>query len=296
MGEGPTISTHVLDAEHGRPMQGVLVQVTRMNEDALGDSASGVTDDDGRITGLTDGPLEAGTYLVTFHLDGPFFRQVSLTIVVDDAPAGSGQNRVLDVDLQVLVNGLWQAGAEAVQINDQRITNLTAIREAGQAPESVALTEHHHLGLPDIQRAVGVGELFDTMLVTENFPFAGRGAMPVAPGLELSGVRITDATHYPLTVVVIPDDEITVGLGYQPHAFDEQTVRDYGRWLLTLLTELVADPSRPVGRVPIVGVSGRGNAADEAAARAAGMNGYLAKPLSPSALTRVLGSVVPPEA
>jgi two-component system, sensor histidine kinase len=52
----------------------------------------------------------------------------------------------------------------------------------------------------------------------------------------------------------------------------------------------------PVGRVPIVGVSGRGNAADEVAARAAGMNGYLAKPLSPSALTRVLGSVVPPEA
>ena len=52
----------------------------------------------------------------------------------------------------------------------------------------------------------------------------------------------------------------------------------------------------PAGRVPIVGVSGRGNAADEAAARAAGMDGYLAKPLSPSALTRVLGSVVPPAA
>ena len=45
----------------------------------------------------------------------------------------------------------------------------------------------------------------------------------------------------------------------------------------------------PVGRVPIVGVSGRGNAADEAAARAAGMDGYLAKPLSPRRqLTRVL--------
>ncbi len=118
--------------------------------------------------------------------------------------------------------------------------------------ESVALSEHHHLGLPDIQRAVGVGELFDTMLVMENFPFAGRGPMPVEPGLELSGVRISDATHYPLTVVVIPDDEITVGLGYQPHAFDENTVRDYGRWLCTLLTELVADPRRPVGRVPML--------------------------------------------
>src|SRR6516164_266485 len=45
------------------------------------------------------------------------------------------------------------------------------------------------------------------------------------------------------------------------------------------------------GRVPIVGVSGRANAADEASGRAAGMDGYLTKPLSPSALTQVLASV-----
>jgi two-component system, sensor histidine kinase len=47
------------------------------------------------------------------------------------------------------------------------------------------------------------------------------------------------------------------------------------------------------GRVPIVGVSGRVNA--EAAGRAAGMNGYLTKPLSPSALTQALGAVAAPE-
>ena len=45
------------------------------------------------------------------------------------------------------------------------------------------------------------------------------------------------------------------------------------------------------GHVPIVGVSGRANAADEAAGRTAGMNSYLTKPLSPSALTQALGSV-----
>jgi two-component system, sensor histidine kinase len=43
--------------------------------------------------------------------------------------------------------------------------------------------------------------------------------------------------------------------------------------------------------IPIVGVSGRANGADEAAGRAAGMDGYLTKPLSPSALTQALGSV-----
>jgi two-component system, sensor histidine kinase len=53
----------------------------------------------------------------------------------------------------------------------------------------------------------------------------------------------------------------------------------------------------PAHSVPIVGVSGRANAADEATGRAAGMDGYLTKPLSPSALTQVLGSLpvrVPP--
>jgi CheY-like chemotaxis protein len=44
----------------------------------------------------------------------------------------------------------------------------------------------------------------------------------------------------------------------------------------------------PAGAVRIVGVSGRANAADEAAGRAAGMDRYLAKPLSPSALAGAL--------
>jgi uncharacterized protein YlxW (UPF0749 family) len=40
---------------------------------------------------------------------------------------------VLDRDLQVVVNALWAAGAEAVAINDQRLSALSAIRGAGKA-------------------------------------------------------------------------------------------------------------------------------------------------------------------
>ena len=55
-------------------------------------------------------------------------------VVVDDAPhAASDRNKVLDSDLQKLVNGLWEAGAEAISINGQRLTNLSAIRQAGLA-------------------------------------------------------------------------------------------------------------------------------------------------------------------
>ncbi|MFD1858528.1 DUF881 domain-containing protein [Aeromicrobium camelliae] len=40
---------------------------------------------------------------------------------------------ISDLDLQLLVNGLWYAGAEAVAINGQRIGSMTAIRWAGEA-------------------------------------------------------------------------------------------------------------------------------------------------------------------
>jgi two-component system, sensor histidine kinase len=46
------------------------------------------------------------------------------------------------------------------------------------------------------------------------------------------------------------------------------------------------------GRTPIVGISGRTAVGDEQAARAAGMNSYLRKPISPSALSEAIAAVV----
>ena len=46
----------------------------------------------------------------------------------------------------------------------------------------------------------------------------------------------------------------------------------------------------PVGRIPIIGVSGRTEAGDAAAAKVAGMDVYLRKPLSPSALSEALAA------
>lgn len=72
-------------------------------------------------------------------------RGPGLVLTVDDAP-GSGTDaegnprtdtsdtgRLTSTDLQIIVNGLWAAGAEAVSINGQRVTSQTAIRFAGEA-------------------------------------------------------------------------------------------------------------------------------------------------------------------
>lgn len=61
-------------------------------------------------------------------------RGPGVQITVDDnTKALSNRQVVLDTDLQRMVNGLWVAGAEAISINGQRVTNLTAIRVAGDA-------------------------------------------------------------------------------------------------------------------------------------------------------------------
>jgi two-component system, sensor histidine kinase len=49
----------------------------------------------------------------------------------------------------------------------------------------------------------------------------------------------------------------------------------------------------PAGRTPIVGISGRSESGDETAARAAGMDAYLRKPISPSALAEAIVAVLP---
>jgi uncharacterized protein YlxW (UPF0749 family) len=60
-----------------------------------------------------------------------------LTVTLDDAPpeadVGPDSGRIYDQDLQLLVNGLWGAGARAIAVNGQRLTSTTAIRAAGDA-------------------------------------------------------------------------------------------------------------------------------------------------------------------
>ena len=57
-----------------------------------------------------------------------------LVVTVSDAPgATTATDRVLDKDLQRLVNGLWAAGAEAIAVDGVRLTALSSIRTAGEA-------------------------------------------------------------------------------------------------------------------------------------------------------------------
>ncbi|MEV0492550.1 DUF881 domain-containing protein [Streptomyces atratus] len=92
-------------------------------------------------------------------------------LVVDDAKGtdqgGGGPRetsgfadtgRVRDRDMQRVVNGLWQSGAEAIAINGQRLTALSAIRAAGDA----ILVDNRPLVPPYTVLAVGDGKRLST--------------------------------------------------------------------------------------------------------------------------------------
>ncbi|WP_189956912.1 DUF881 domain-containing protein [Streptomyces alanosinicus] len=70
----------------------------------------------------------------------------------------SDTGRVRDRDMQRVVNGLWQSGAEAVSINGQRLTALSAIRAAGDA----ILVDNRPLVPPYTVLAVGDGQRLST--------------------------------------------------------------------------------------------------------------------------------------
>jgi uncharacterized protein YlxW (UPF0749 family) len=88
--------------------------------------------------------LQAGTGVVP--VSGPGVR-----ITVADAPDGAPSGRIRDTDLQLLANGLWQAGAEAVAVGGQRLTAHSAIRTAGQA----ITVNYRSLSPPYVVTAIG---------------------------------------------------------------------------------------------------------------------------------------------
>lgn len=124
-------------------------EVEATQSSLLGADAAGQT--------MAERLVALGLASATLPVEGP-----GLVVRLDDAPPDESvedplrggtpvDGRVQDRDLQDLVNGLWAAGAEAISVNDIRLTALTAIRSAGDA----VLVDFQLLSPPYVVRAVG---------------------------------------------------------------------------------------------------------------------------------------------
>ncbi|WP_328489127.1 non-ribosomal peptide synthase/polyketide synthase [Streptomyces zaomyceticus] len=128
--------------------------------------------------------------------------------------------------------------------------------------EQARLTPHQHLGLAEVQRAVGHGELFDTSMVFQNYPVSRTGAAGTGIGAAISLVpgKNREATHYPLLLIASARDTMRFRLNYRPDVFDAATAQRVLDRFGRVLRGLVADPDQPVGRLALLGEDERHDA------------------------------------
>ncbi len=186
-------------------LEDLRVEVSRTRDDLLDASAIGqrALDAVARAErGAAAVPVTGPGLLVTLANAGPD---------ADDDPVGGTteedtRGRVRDGDLQLVVNALWAAGAEAVSINDLRLGAATAIRFAGEAvlvdfqpvmnpyeiraigdPDTLSA---RFLASPEVGALAVISETFDL-----RFEFAQEDelTLPAASTLELRYAAPVDA-------------------------------------------------------------------------------------------------------
>ncbi|WP_226665174.1 non-ribosomal peptide synthetase [Microbulbifer aggregans] len=115
------------------------------------------------------------------------------------------------------------------------------------------LLENDGLGLVEIQQLAGSGQLFDTLLVVENYPdssyldqqMTGTDGAPLVVG----DIHNRGYSHYPLALLVIPGDELTLLVENRGAVADASWIAERARDLLLGLLEA---PERILDQTPLL--------------------------------------------
>lgn len=178
-----------------RQVEAQQEQIANLQDDtiALQDELEQVTADQQEAAARRD-RLEVRTGYVAVRGEG-------VQVVVSDRPDGG--ELVQDEDLALLVDGLWRAGAEAVAINDQRITVLTGIRNRGTA----VLVGGQPVNPPYRVQAIGdkdtlAANLLDTTHGQRFFDLASQLGFPYTITMQNEGELVLPAARGPRLVHV----------------------------------------------------------------------------------------------
>ncbi|MGO0578107.1 DUF881 domain-containing protein [Ornithinimicrobium panacihumi] len=143
-----------------------------------------------------------GPGVIITMADAP--RPAAGEVASEDRPA----ERVNARDLTLVVNGLWSAGAEAISVNDHRLTSTSAIRFAGQA----IIVDFRGLTPPYEIRAIG-----DPAKLRDELGNGVTGAYLDELRKQL-GLEASHAFHR--SVEIGPAERLTTRVGHVP---DENT-------------------------------------------------------------------------
>ena len=115
--------------------------------------------------------------------------------------------------------------------------------------EQARQEEHGHLSLSEIQRCAGGASLFETLFVYENYPVDAQSGR-IASDIEITDIKGHDATHYALTLAVMPGASTRLRFTFDRSRLDQETVGDLSDRYARLVEELAqAAPEARVGEI-----------------------------------------------
>ncbi|QES57078.1 non-ribosomal peptide synthetase [Streptomyces venezuelae] len=114
------------------------------------------------------------------------------------------------------------------------------------------LLPHRHLGLAEVQELGGVGGLFDTAVMFQNYPRTDAAAFTALTGLVLRRSEIRNATEFPLSLVALPGTELELTVQYRPDLFGAVEADLLVRRLAGLLARVPAAADLPLGRLELI--------------------------------------------
>ncbi|MFD3167086.1 condensation domain-containing protein, partial [Herpetosiphon sp. NSE202] len=113
----------------------------------------------------------------------------------------------------------------------------------------VQLRQFEYSALADIQRLSELPRgtaLFDSLVVFENYPLDATLQGSDA-GLNFHDIHAVEHTNYPLTLLVLPKQTLTLRLSYAQQQFSASTIEHMLAHLAQLLNQFCAEPTQKLG-------------------------------------------------
>lgn len=124
-----------------------------------------------------------------------------------------------------------------------RMDERAPAQVGAELQRSVAqLRAHEYLGIAEITRHAGAGQLFDSLLVFENSPVgAVAPRMPMGGGATMTARRVDSPSHYPIAVVpVLEHGELICRVETRPDLLTTFDPDRMARRLLAVATRIVS--------------------------------------------------------
>ena len=131
-------------------------------------------------------------------------------------------------------------------------TATTTVADLGQLQRFHNDTvEHDHVALGDIHRLTGHDQLFDTLLVYENYPIDPSAFMNVAD-LAVTDFTSREYNHYPLSFVASPGEQMALRVEFDTDVFTRAGIATLVERFQHVLAVMAADPGQRLSGVDVL--------------------------------------------